>query len=287
MAPTLRPAVAADAGACGRIIYQAFKGIGDGHGFAPDFPSAAAATGLARAFIEHPAIYGVVAERAGKIVGSNFLREIDPIRAVGPISVDPSAQGGGVGQRLMQAVIDRGRSGAGVRLVQDSFNLVSMSLYASLGFEVKEPLMVVRGRPAKRPGRGYEVRPLTQDDVDACDALHQRVHGVSRRYELGAAVPTMQPWLVRRDGRVTGYAAAPTLWFANHGVAETEADMTTLLAGVAAKVEEPISFLVPIREAGLFRWCLDHGMRVVKPMNLMAMGMYQEPRGCHFPSVAY
>jgi len=32
---------------------------------------------------------------------------------------------------------------------------------------------------------------------------------------------------------------------------------------------------------------LGAGMRVVKPMTLMAMGQYQEPRGCWFPSVLY
>lgn len=287
MVVKIRPAVAADAAKCGRIVYAAFKGIAEGHGFQPDFPSIAAATGLVEAFIAHPQIFAVVAERDGRIVGSNFMREIDPIRAIGPISVDPAAQGGGIGRKLMQAMLDRARDAAGVRLVQDGFNIVSLSLYAALGFGAKEPLMVVRGKPAKKPGRGCEVRKMTPDDVAECDALHQRVHGVSRRHELAAAIPLFEPWLVRRAGRVTGYAAAPTLWFANHGVAETEADMIVLLAGVAAKVEEPIALLAPTRQSGLFRWCLGEGMRAVKPMTLMAVGKYQEPRGCHFPSVAY
>jgi hypothetical protein len=28
-------------------------------------------------------------------------------------------------------------------------------------------------------------------------------------------------------------------------------------------------------------------LRIVKPMILMAMGMYREPDGCYFPSVLY
>jgi hypothetical protein len=72
----------------------------------------------------------------------------------------------------------------------------------------------------------------------------------------------------------------------NHGVAETEADMRALIAGAAASAG-PVSLLLPVRQASLSRWCLGEGMRVVKPMTLMAMGAYQEPRGCWFPSVFY
>jgi hypothetical protein len=64
-----------------------------------------------------------------------------------------------------------------------------------------------------------------------------------------------------------------------------------LLAGAsaasAAAGAGPVSFLLPVRQAGLFRWCLGAGLRAVKPMTLMAMGCYREPRGVWFPSVLY
>jgi hypothetical protein len=63
--------------------------------------------------------------------------------------------------------------------------------------------------------------------------------------------------------------------------------MHTLLRGAAAAVEKPLAFLVPLR-TGLFRWSLQEGLRLVKPMNLMAIGEYQEPRGPPwFPSLLY
>ncbi len=37
----------------------------------------------------------------------------------------------------------------------------------------------------------------------------------------------------------------------------------------------------------LFRWCLDVGLRVVKPMTYMAVGDYREPAGAWLPSVSY
>jgi hypothetical protein len=72
----------------------------------------------------------------------------------------------------------------------------------------------------------------------------------------------------------------------NHGVAESEDDMKALLMGAAGVVEEPLAFLVPLR-AALFRWGLQEGLHLVKSMNVMALGEYQEPRGSWFPSVLY
>ena len=142
----IRPARPEDAEACGRIIYEAFRGIAERHNFRPDFPSADAGVQLAHLLINDPAVFGVVAESGDRVVGSNFLSEWNPVRGVGPITIAPDVQARGVGRRLMEAVIERGRGAAGVRLVQDSFNTASLSLYASLGFEVKEPLALMEGK---------------------------------------------------------------------------------------------------------------------------------------------
>ena len=63
--------------------------------------------------------------------------------------------------------------------------------------------------------------------------------------------------------------------------------MIALRLGYAAASPEPLDLLLPIRQASLFRWCLAHGMRVVKPMTLMTTGAYRKPRGSWFPSVEY
>ena len=288
MALHVRPAVSADAEACGRIMHDAFKGIADAHGFPPDFPSAEAGTRLAAMLIAHPSVFGVVAEEDGRVAGSNFLAEGDPIRAVGPITVDPATQGSGAGRRLMEAVLERAEAARGVRLVADAFNTRSVALYASLGFEVKEPLLLLRGAPRSGPPPGSAVRPLAADDLGACARLCAMVYGVERTAELRDALKAFMPSTVERDGRITGYLTAPTFWLANHGVAETEADMRALIAGAAAAASpEPVSFLLPVRQASLFRWCLAEGMRVVKPMTLMVKGDYREPGGVWFPSVFY
>lgn len=287
MAVELRPAVAADAEACGRIIYEAFKGINERHAFPPDFPSVEAATQLASLFIGHPAIFGVVAESEGRVVGSNFLDERDAVRAVGPISVAPSLQARGLGRTLMRAVLERGRAAQAIRLVQDAFNTGSLSLYASLGFEVKEPLMLMNGRPKSQPMPGFAVRPLGLADVEPCATLCETAHGITRSNELGDSLRMFTPFVVERGGRITGYLAAATFWVQNHAVAETAEDMKALLLGAGAASAEPLSFLLPVRQADLFRWCLGEGLRVVKPMTLMGLGWYREPQRPYFPTVSY
>jgi len=284
---TIRPAVPADAEACGRIIYEAFKVIANQHGFPPHFPTVEIAIQRAKFCISHPWIFGVVAERDGQVIGSNFLDEWDAIRGVGPITVDPQVQVRGIGRRLMDAVLERARGAAGVRLVQDSFNMLSISLYASLGFEIKEPLLLMRGKPNDKPPPGVEVRPLKSEDLDECAELCKRVHGFERRNELKDALQGLSPLVALREGRIAAYAVAVTRSSRNHAVAEADEDMQALLLGTAAMNSEPLSFLLPVRQASFFRWCLSEGFRAVMPMTLMAMGKYQKPEGCYLPSVTY
>jgi predicted N-acetyltransferase YhbS len=285
----LRTSEPTDGDECARIAYEAFGGVHDYHGFPRDFPTLEAARQLTSAFISHPSIWGIVAERDGHIVGSNFLDERGPIRGLGPITVDPHAQGAGLGRRLMEAALERGRDAAGMRLLQDSFNVGSLALYASLGFEVKEPCAVMSGTPRSGPVAGVEIRALEERDLEVCEDLCIRVHAFERTNELRDALqaPDLSPLVAVREGRITAYATTLTFFPAAYGVAETEDDMRALILGAQAAGEEPASFLVPIRQAGLFRWCLGEGLRVVKPMTYMTIGEYREPDGCWVPSVLY
>jgi predicted N-acetyltransferase YhbS len=103
----IRDANKSDAQKCGSILYDAFKKLADIHNFPPDFPSPEAATDLASMLIDDSGFYGVVAEEAGTIVGSNFMDERAAIFGIGPISVATEVQNHTVGRRLMSAVLDR------------------------------------------------------------------------------------------------------------------------------------------------------------------------------------
>jgi predicted N-acetyltransferase YhbS len=285
----LRKPIAQDAAEIARIVFEAFGGIARAHNFPLDFPNREMAAGMANFVLGHPKVIGFVAEESGKILGSNFLDCRDAIAAVGPITVDPNSQSKGVGRRLMQAVIDAGKDAPGIRLVQDAFNTASMSLYTSLGFDAKEPLALMRGKPKSPPDLtgGAQARPMRDEDLPACADLCRRVHGIDRTNELRDAVKMFRPFVLTRGGRVVAYASAPTFWFLNHGVAETREDLQQLLATAGAASEEPIALLVPSRQADLFRWCLAQGLRMIKPLTLMSMREYHEPKGAWYPSVAY
>jgi predicted N-acetyltransferase YhbS len=283
---TVRPAEVSDTETLARICFEAFGDIHDYHRFDRDFPALEAALGLMSAWIPHPDVWGVVAELDGEIVGSNFLDERDAIRGVGPITIAPPGQNKGVGRRLMQTVIERGQGADGIRLLQDAFHMRSLSLYTSLGFDVTASCVVMSGNPRDTAPDDVEVRALTEADLDECTKLCEKVHGFSRTGSLRDALHAFRPFVAVRDGRIVAYASALTFWPMAHGVAENEDDMKALLAGGAAQVDEPIALLVPLR-SGLLRWALEQDLRAIKPMNVMAMGAYQEPKGSWFPSVLY
>jgi len=138
---TIRVATADDAAVAGKICFDAFNAISTAHNFPPDLPAVEAGIGVLSALFSTPGFYCVVAEVGGRIVGSNCLDERAIIHGLGPITVDPSAQNLGVGRGLMNAVLDRSkqRGAAGVRLVQAAFHNRSLSLYTSLGFDVRDP----------------------------------------------------------------------------------------------------------------------------------------------------
>ena len=283
---TLRAPDPSDVQELARICFDAFGAIDDHHRFTRDFPVIEAAEQVIGYWISHPSVWGVVAERDGRILGSNFLDERDPIRGVGPVSVDPEAQNAGVGRLLMRAVIERASGAPGIRLLQDAFHMRSLCLYQSLGFDVKEPVAVMTGEPRSGPAEGVEVRPLDESDLDQCESLCQKVHGFERINELRDASHAFAPVVAERDGRIVAYATTVTFWPMAHGVAESDEEMKVLLLGAAAATDEPLAFLVPLR-SGLFAWGLDEGLRLIKPMNVMAIGAYQEPKGSWFPNVLY
>src|SRR4029077_4409614 len=242
-------------------------------------------TELMSSLVANPGFFSVVAESDGDVVGSNFLDERAAIFSVGPVTVDPKMQNSHVGRALMAAVLQRSaqRDAPGVRLVQMAYHNRSMSLYAKLGFDVREPLATLQGHPLASPIHGYPVRPATDNDVKACNALCSSVHGHDRGGELSDAVVQGTAQVVERGSRITGYTTGIGLF--RHAVAETNGDLVALIAA-ACEFSGP-GFLVPMRNTDLLRWCLEQRLRVVHMANLMTTGFYREPNGAFLASVGY
>jgi GNAT superfamily N-acetyltransferase len=281
----LRLGTLADAEACGRICYNAFKTISEAHGFAPDFPAPEVAIGVLTRMLAHPKFYSVIAEVDGRIVGSNFLDERNTIAGVGPVTVDPTVQNRAVGRRLMDAVHHRAaqKNFVGVRLIQAGFHTRSLSLYAKLGYDVREHLACMQGNALGISIEDHVVRPAAEPDIDACNCVCRQMHGHDRDGELREAIARGTATVVEHDGCITGYATI--VGFFGHAAGETNADMKALI-GAAKEFAGP-GFLLPTRNGELFRWCLTNGLRVTQPMTLMSRGLYNEPAGAFLPSILY
>jgi len=281
----IRRATPADADVCGRICFEAFGQLAAHHNFPLDFPAPEVAIGLLSMMFSHPAFFCVVAEQHGKIIGSNCLDERTSIAGVGPITIDPEVQNRAAGRQLMRAVMNRAaeRKFAGVRLVQAAYHNRSLSLYAKLGFVVREPLSCMQGPAIQKTPPGYRVRPAQAGDLAACNDLCLRVHGHDRGGELNDAIQQGTAVVAESRGRVTAYASSVA--FFGHAVGDTNEDLEALIA-TATAFQGP-GILVPTRNAGLFRWCLESGLRVVQQMTLMTMGLYNEPAGAYLPSVLF
>ena len=283
---TLRDAVPADTQECGRILYEAFATLADRHGFPHDFPSIEAATKSMRALISNAGFYGIVAEVDGRVAGSSFLDERSTIHAIGPVSVDPAAQDHHVGRALMVAMLERARETGtpGVRLVQISYHNRSLSLYAKLGMDVRETFAAMHGEPIHVSFPGYAVRPATggrrgglQRPVPARPRAHPGGRGgrVDRRRQgEGRRAP-------RADHRPTRRASTTS--------ATRSPRPTTICRRSSAPrtTSGPRASSSPSTTRELFRWCLAHGLRVFFVVNMMTIGLYQEPRGAYLPSVGY
>jgi predicted N-acetyltransferase YhbS len=285
MSVRLRNAEPTDAAVLGDICYRAFKAIAEAHGFPPDLPSVQAATGVINSLTAHPRVFGVVAQIDGRIVGSNFLDERNAIAGVGPITVDPEVQDGGVGRALMGAVLARSKAQgfAGVRLVQAGYHSRSLALYLRLGFEAREQLACLQGPPIGGTIIGAAVRAARPEDLAACNGICFQVHGHDRGGDLADAIASGSARVVERARRITGYATATA--FFGHAVGEANDDLMALIG--AAEAFGGAGLLLPTRNGELIRWCLGRGLRITQTMTLMSNGLYNQPMGAWAPSIVY
>jgi predicted N-acetyltransferase YhbS len=129
-----------DAEMCGKIGFQAHKAISSAHGYPSEQPSLEFAVGMIRTLLANPNSWGALAERDGQILGSIFLHlfPASPVAAIGPLTVDPSAQGG-VGRALMEASLTEARKRSHPAICAHLSSILNVVLYcANLSFSCVE-----------------------------------------------------------------------------------------------------------------------------------------------------
>ena len=269
MSLTIRSIEQADAEICGKIGFQAHKAVSLAHGYPSEQSSIDFAVEMIKTLLANPYSQGYVAERGGKILGSIFVHKFppSPVAAIGPLTVDPSAEGGGVGRALMEASLmeARKRDYHQVRLIQSLF--------------------LMQGSPSpSNLQKKYDIRPAELQDISACNQICVSIHGFSRELELQHAVDqrVANVAIDSTDG-ISGYAAG--IGFFGHAVAKTNEVLKALIANSSAILGP--GFFVPGRNSDLVRWLLDAGFSIAWPASLMTVGNYVEPLGPFLPSIAY
>jgi len=156
-------------------------------------------------------------------------------------------------------------------------------LYTKLGFRARMTTAVMQGPALGVEVSGCEVRSATADDLDACNHLCVSAHGHDRGGDLNDAISQGHAFVVERGGRITGYTTGVS--FFGHSVGQANDDLMALIG--ASRGFAAAGFHVPTSNDELLRWCFARGLRMVKAMTLMSLGLYAEPRGATLPSVAY
>jgi GNAT superfamily N-acetyltransferase len=281
----LREANVEDARRLGDIFFDALGAIAQRHSFPVEFPSREYARTAVTDMVGDDRFFGIVAERDRRVAGCAFLDERGVIVGVGPVVVDPSAQDAGIGRLMTEEALrrERTRGAAGVRLIQATYHVRSMGLYAKLGFEAREPLSVVHGTPRRVKVPGVSVRAATERDLDACGHVCVQVHGHDRKQELLAAIAADTARVVERSDRISGYTT--DLGYEGHAVGEGNDDIIALISSTDAF--SGLGIRIPSTNSGLLRWCLQNGLKIAQQSILMTVGLYNDPQGAWIPSDRY
>ena len=291
---TFRRGRIVDVNEVGKIIFDAFTSLANKHHFPSDFPTPNASIEAASYFLSNPGFYSVVAVYKGKIVGSNFLDErSNMVAGVGPITVDPNFQNKGVGRQLMKNVMERAvnKKFPAIRLLQASYHNRSLSLYASLGFEIRESISNMQGKPIQKVIPGRSVRMANESDLKSCNTICKEIHGHDRNGELVESIKQGNAKIVLCGDRITGYTTG--LAYFNHSVGFTNDDIMALIGSSSSSSTTTNDsyggpgILIPSRNTQLLRWCLDNELRLVQQLILMTIGLYNEPAGSYMPSILY
>ncbi|MGA1195399.1 MAG: GNAT family N-acetyltransferase [Candidatus Latescibacterota bacterium] len=278
MSITIRQIFETDTETCADSMYIAFTTVDQKHGFPSYFTDRNHATHATQSLITNPHIYGIVATENNRVIASAFMNEKRPIRSIGPVSVHPHFQGHGIGRKLMEHLLKRAQDAPSIRLTQDAFNTTSLSLYTSLGFALVESLVWIEGKFKNKPHNNAQIVALDTSNYNDCLALCNQVLGFYRGPDTFTDV-----WGIFRNNQLTAYTTG--LSADGYTLAQTEDDLRTLILGLATQQLDTLSFLLPTHHTTFLLWCLSSGLKIKKPLNLMAKGNYQPPNGLYFPNL--
>jgi hypothetical protein len=201
-------------------------------------------------------------------------------------------QGRGLGKLVMEALLEKAEASGyqSVRLLQSAYNRVSFSLYARLGFDVKDGIATLRGRPVEGERPSGEVRESASSDLDALDELSLEVLGFRRRGDIDLSGRFAPPLVVERQGRIVGFTCqfvTPSGVLLGPAVARDEQALRDLILGAARSAPVGLMVPLPVSSSSVLRWALGGGFAISELGTLMVRGTYERPAGAYVPSIWY
>jgi ribosomal protein S18 acetylase RimI-like enzyme len=149
---------------------------------------------------------GLVAEREGKLIGTTMgWRYGDDMAAIGLVIVSPTAQGQGIGRKLMEEMISR----LGNRTIVLNATEEGLPLYQKLGFietgRIHQHQGLAKDVPLAELARGDRVRPKGKSDTGLAD-VYSSASGMDRQELFKALAVNCRTVVYTRDNAPIGFA---------------------------------------------------------------------------------
>ncbi len=205
----IRDMTKADLERVGEILFEAFNAGASKHGYAPRMQSVQEGTSWGWAILRHAPCEPLIAEVEGRAVGICCLNPRGDHGGVGPVAVDPSFQGYGIGRQLMNALLKRAEGLQSVRLFQEAFNPVSFSLYYSLNFMPAADMLdlCLNTGERKKVVLSSNVSELTAKGLDAVYTYDIPRSKLDRRTDLAYYVRWGKVFVYRYESQICGFLA--------------------------------------------------------------------------------
>ena len=264
------------------VTFAAFLTVELRHGHEPAFRSVRAARNLCGAYLRYEACRPFVAEAGGRIVGAAFLHPRGPTAGIGPVAVDPAAQGAGVGRKLMERLIREAGPDTSLRLVQAAFNRSSFALYPRLGFRVRDALatLVSRG-PVTVPAPVNPVTAVDDAGVEPVARFDEAATGIRRAADLSFLTHVGTTFVAGDPAAPDGYLcrlSTGDTCYLGPAAARDETILRDLMAAALADVAGQTAVArVPCRHGTLLAEAMSWGLAVSTVGTYMVRGPWQEP----------
>jgi len=191
----------------GELLFESFNSVALKYGYAQKMKRAEAGVSWAWALLHHGSNELLIAEVENRVAGICCLNPRGNLGGVGPVAVDPSFQGYGIGLQLMHELLQRAENLQSLRLVQEAFNPASFSFYYTFDFLPVENLLdlCLDKGVEPRPDLCANVSEVTAHDLAAVIAYDSPRSKSDRRADIAYFAKWGKVFVYRDQSGIRGY----------------------------------------------------------------------------------